>query len=355
MPIQSNIAGHSGPAAKKAAFLITIDTEGDNQWGRSHSITTRNSAFVPRFQAICEQYKLKPTYLVNWEMANCPVFVEFARDVLRRGAGEIGMHLHAWNSPPEMPLTDDDYMSHPYLIEFSEPVIREKVKVMTSTLEEVFQRDIVGHRAGRWAFNEIYARALMDNGYHVDCSVTPHLSWKKYMGDPKGAGGCDYTRFQDHAYFLDPHDISRPGTSSLLEVPMTVAKPLCRGVMVKAAKLLGRTSRFGARVERHFFPACLRLVPNGRNFRHMFGLLDAAVQDRRDHVEFTLHSSELMPGGSHNFPTESSIESLYEHLSEFFSRVSNHFSGMTLAEYYTRFVNDQSHALQLNASAGAAI
>jgi hypothetical protein len=97
------------------------------------------------------------------------------------------------------------------------------------------------------------------------------------------------------------------------------------------------------------------LVPNGRNFRHMFGLLDAPVQDRRDHVEFTLHSSELMPGGSHNFPTESSIESLYEHLSEFFSRVSNHFSGMTLAEYYTRFVNDQSHALQLNASAGAAI
>jgi hypothetical protein len=35
------------------AFLVTIDTECDNAWARSHTITTRNAAYLPRFQALC--------------------------------------------------------------------------------------------------------------------------------------------------------------------------------------------------------------------------------------------------------------------------------------------------------------
>ena len=93
----------------KPAFLITIDTEGDNLWRNRRTITTRNTLFLPRFQALCEKYGFKPTWLTNYEMASDPAYVEFARDVIARGQGEVGMHLHAWNSPPEAPLTDDDW------------------------------------------------------------------------------------------------------------------------------------------------------------------------------------------------------------------------------------------------------
>lgn len=38
----------------KPAFLITIDTEGDNLWQNHDRITTENTRFLPRFQALCE-------------------------------------------------------------------------------------------------------------------------------------------------------------------------------------------------------------------------------------------------------------------------------------------------------------
>ena len=61
------------------------------------------------------------------------------------------MHLHAWNSPPTEPLTADDWRHKPYLIEYSDAMMREKVDYMTRLLEDTFQTKMVSHRAGRWA------------------------------------------------------------------------------------------------------------------------------------------------------------------------------------------------------------
>src|SRR3569832_1052524 len=123
----------------RPTFLVTIDSEGDNLWARSSVIETHNARFLPRFQRLCEKYSLRPTWLTNWEMANAPEFQEFALDVVTRGTGEIGMHLHAWNSPPIVPLTEDDFKHHPYLNEFPEHLVREKMKVLTALLEDTFR------------------------------------------------------------------------------------------------------------------------------------------------------------------------------------------------------------------------
>ena len=113
--------------SEKKAFLITIDTEGDDLWKRPRNITSRNARFLPRFQILCEKYALKPTYLVNYEMAKNSFFIEFGRDIIKRNAGEIGMHLHAWNNPPCIQLTKDDFLYHPYLIEYSEQLMDDKI------------------------------------------------------------------------------------------------------------------------------------------------------------------------------------------------------------------------------------
>ena len=78
-------------------FIITIDTEGDNLWANPQTITTENAAFLPRFQALCEQYSFKPTYLVNYEMVLDERFQVFGRAVLEKQTGEIGLHIHPWN------------------------------------------------------------------------------------------------------------------------------------------------------------------------------------------------------------------------------------------------------------------
>ena len=203
-------------------FLITIDVEGDNLWSRSDTITTDNSRYLPRFHELCLKHRFRPTYLTNYEMAMCPVYQEFARDVIRSNTGEIGMHLHAWNSPPIVGLTANDYQYHPYLVEYDETTIRRKIQFITKLLEDTFQIDILSHRAGRWALNEYYAQQLFENGYKVDCSVTPYKSWARNPGDPNKEGGPDYTDFVTHPYFMNLANIIEPGNSGLLEVPMTV-------------------------------------------------------------------------------------------------------------------------------------
>jgi len=120
----------------KPVFLITIDTEGDNLWAHPRTITTENAKYLGRFQRLCERYGFKPTYLTDYEMAVSAEYCAFAHDVLKRHAGEVGMHLHAWNSPPILPLTDDDYAYCTYLIEYPEAVMREKVRVLTALLED---------------------------------------------------------------------------------------------------------------------------------------------------------------------------------------------------------------------------
>ncbi len=324
----------------RPAFLITIDVEGDNLWARPRGITTRNAAYLPRFQSLCEKYGFKPTYLTNWEMARSAKFQEFGRDILARGMGEIGMHLHAWNSPPLGVLTPDDDHYQPFLIDYREDRMREKVKAITGALEDTFGVELVSHRAGRWSFNETYARILVDNGYRVDCSVTPHVSWQSSQGDPQGNGGTDFSRFPETAYFVDLNDISRAGHSPLLELPMTIVSRSYPRAVELARRLVGKSS-FGARATDHFSPSSLWLRPAHDNREAMLHILSIAGREKRAYVEFMLHSSELMPGGSPYFPSSESIEVLYNDLEALFAAAVGVFEGRTLYEYYRQLTGSK--------------
>jgi hypothetical protein len=320
------------------AFLITIDTEGDDLWSQPAAITTKNARYLPRFQALCEKYGLRPTWLVNYEMAECPEFVDFGRDVLARGTGEIGMHLHGWNSPPIKPLTENDYRHQPYLFEYPEPLMREKILAMTDLLEERFNRKMVSHRAGRWGLNSTYARLLVEAGYRTDCSVTPHISWQVYPGDPRGSGGPDFTRFPEQPYYLDLEHLDRPGKSTLLEVPLSV-------VLTPYARLNGWLEHGPSLLRRafsRFFPSYHWLAPRDRltNYHGMLAILHHALKNDWPCVELAMHSSELMPGGSPFFSDEKSIERLYRRLEMLFSLAAESFRGMTLEEFGDSFSSE---------------
>jgi hypothetical protein len=322
-------------AVRRPSFLITIDTEGDSEWARLHEITTRNARFVPRFQQLCERYGLKPTYLTTYEMAQCPEFREFGRDVIARGVAEIGLHVHAWSSPPLAPLTSDDLKFHPYLLEYPDAVMRAKIDRLTDLLQETFGVQMVSHRAGRWALDERYARMLAARGYLVDCSVTPYVSWRHHPGVPGGGGGSDYRRFPDDAYFLDLDAIARPGDSPLLEVPMTTV-PARRPLARWGRATLGDGPRAVRAVGHRLFPVHW-FRPFGSNVYKMLAILRRAQVEGRDYVEFMLHSSELMPGGSNRFRTDADIEALYGDMEQVFDAACSAFEGRTLKEYYARF------------------
>ena len=129
-------------------FIITVDTEGDNlwDWKDDDEITTKNADFIPRFQELCEKYEFKPTYLVNYEMANNKKWVDYAKKKAKNGLCEIGMHMHAWNTPPYYYL-ENKYNGNPYITEYPSSVIDKKVTSLVELLRTVFETDIVSSRS----------------------------------------------------------------------------------------------------------------------------------------------------------------------------------------------------------------
>ncbi len=316
---------------RTTVFLITIDTEGDNIWARRREMTTENARFLPRFQALCEEHGFKPTYLVNYEMVTDARFQAFGRAALRRGVAEIGLHVHAWDSPPRQ-SGNASAVDHLYIYELPKPVMFAQMETLTRLLADVFEVRPVSHRAGKWGFNEEVARQLVELGYEADCSVTPGISWRRFRGMSAGAGGPDFRDAPVRPYFVDPDDVCRSGDSSLLEVPVTVRTnyppPLRRLYRGVEHQLAGRLIRLGAG------PSHSWLRPNGRNLPTLLDVVEWGLRQDLPVLQLMLHSSELMPGGSPTFPRREQVEALYKHLGMLFAHLrARNVVGMTLDEY----------------------
>ena len=281
-------------------FIITIDTEGDNlwEWKEGTPIGTENVKYLSRFQELCSQYRFKPTWMSNWEMINDDRFVDFARDHLEKKECEIGMHLHAWNTPPFYELPRGENVGLPYLIEYPKDIMKEKIMTMTNAIEQKFGRRPVTHRSGRWAMNDSYFELLHEQGYIADCSVTPYVDWRTSIGQTPDFAWPDYSKEL-------PVISVRNG---IIEIPVTT---LWSEEKNKA----------------------LWLRPNRRNLEEMLYVIEQNYQSDKDYLMFMLHSSELMPGGSPTFKTEGGIERLYEHLYIIFKEISRYYMGVGLEEY----------------------
>lgn len=292
---------------KKKDFIITIDTEGDNLWGwkEGTEIGTDNSKYLPRFQSLCDEFHFKPTWLTNWEMLQNQEYVEFAKKERAAGHCEIGMHLHAWNTPPFYELPRNEKSGKPYLIEYPVEIMEAKIKSITDLFLKIFDFVPVSHRAGRWAINEEYFRLLHQYGYKIDCSITPLKSWKSSMGRTPKFEGPDYTSERVDVHY-------RQG---VLEVPVTVL-PFKEG----------KTTW---------------LRPRKSNLEDMLWLVEQIENSDRDYLMFMLHSSELMPGGSPTFQTEEQIEKLYSDLRILFERVAQGYVGVTLEEYGMKVIGNE--------------
>lgn len=299
---------------EKKFFIITIDTESDNQWDSSKNQTTENARFIPRFQELCEKYGFKPVYLVDYSMAQNPFLVEYLKKCSHRGTCEVGMHLHAWDTPPHYEY-DTCTTARPYLIEYPVEVMHDKIKAIHELLVNAFESNVVSHRAGRWATNQDYFKLLSEFGYRIDCSFTPGLSWKGSAGAI--GGGSDYSKAGDTVSFVGPG-------FSLMEIPMTLKKVHRLNKPQKGIDLIKEPAKF---IKGRYWWLRPALSSNEM-------MLEVIKDRKQDYAEFMMHSSEMMPGGSPYFKTEEDIERLYSNLEEFFKLISGTYQGCTLKEYY---------------------
>lgn len=299
---------------KKKYFIITVDTEGDNLWRHveGNPIGTRNAEYLPRFQSLCEKYDFKPVYLTNYEMAMSDVFVNEAKEWLAKGTCEIGVHLHAWNTPPLYKL-EGPYHNNPYLIEYPEDVMRAKFKTIYDTIVERFGITPVSHRSGRWAMDDRYFKILNEFDIKVDCSYTPGIDWSSSTGVTMG--GSNYKNQPNYIQTIN----------GILEVPATIRtfKNCLNGNLKKRLRSLIKSETVWMR-------------PAMSSASVMKKEIDIISNEQSvDFVEFMIHSSEVMPDGSPYFITESDIDREFAIMDSVFKYAHDKgYVGCTLNEYY---------------------
>jgi hypothetical protein len=322
-------------------FIISVDTEADNQWERSDKVTLENIKYLPRFQDLCNSYGFKPTYLTSYEMAEAPSFRETLGPSCESGTAEIGAHLHPWTNPPIVAVTADDMLYHPYPHELSAALFKAKMESLSEVIEKAFKRKPRTYRGGRWGFAPEHIPVLEELGYIADCSVTPGISWERHPGDPKRKGGQDYRRAPDKPYFLDPADICKPGNSNLLEIPPTIVFNKMR--RAKSIYLSMDKTFLGRWLLAKFDlgPKQFRTIPPN-NAGLLIGICNTARKIDLPYVQLMVHSSELMPGGSPFNPDEKSIESLYTQLNKLFEYLSlEQVQGITMSDFATSYITSR--------------
>jgi len=316
-------------------FVITLDTEPDNEWGRPRVATTRNSRFVPRFHELCLRTGgFKITYLMTVEMAEDPFLREYLTPRLRAGECEVGAHLHPWNTAPLVQATDDDMQHHPYLYEYPEDVQRQKLETLVSAIEHSYGVRPVSYKAGRWGLDGVHAGILEEMGFRVDTSVCPGVNWSPSKGHPDGNGGPDFHRAPVHPYRLSRENVCRPGSLDLWEVPPTIVFYSPLGRYIPGVRTLYGRVRLVRRLfdRKRLGVQWLRPYPY-MTVERLKRVVTLARRSGARVLNLTFHSSELMPGGSPYNPTEESIEGLYDRLEEFLSYLrSENVRSVTLGE-----------------------
>lgn len=300
-------------AINRKYLVITVDTEEDNQWDNHPCFTTENSKYIPRFQKLCEKYGFKPVYFTTYPMAKDIFFVNFVKSKEIENKCEIGMHMHAWTTPPFHPI--DSCVSKPFITEYPADFIEKKVQTITSFLENQFSIKVVSHRSGRWSLNNTYLQILKKYGYMVDCSVTPYVNWSKSKGG-LNTPGTNYKKLKTNAF-----------CDSFIEIPVSIIKK--RGVFAECGFMRNAKSLlFGKAI-------WLRPTNDADCLRKMLAVVDG-IGSVGSVLEFMIHSSELMPGCSPEFPDTASIERMYSNIESVFRYMAERgYIGVTAKEYYS--------------------
>ena len=303
---------------KKKYFIITVDTEGDNIWSclpkRNQLLfpETQNAQYLQRFQQLCDKYQFYPTYFVDYEMANASEFIQLGREIRKKNCGEIGMHMHAFSTPPFYELTDLRGRGLAFAGEYPSKVLFQKMEYMTKMLQDIFQIEILSHRGGRWYLDNRILKILDKLGYLVDCTVTPGINWQSTRGQTGRSRGSNYCRYRSNVYQVKE--------SNLWELPVTI-------INKKKINFASR-DRLPIKVQN------IWLRPNGKNLKDMIWLVNKIDRSRVDYIEFMIHSSELMAGANPTFKTSKDIDQLYQQMDALFMYVKKKgYEGIGCSDY----------------------
>lgn len=292
------------------ALLVGIDTESDNQWSaeaRAHP-TFQNLYALPTLHALFRRHGARPTYAITWPVAADARSADVLRGLRESGTCEIGAHHHAWETPPCAP---EDVLRHAYASTLPEARFEAQLASLTEAIEAAVGERPVSYRSGRFGFSASHVAPLERAGYLVDSSVAP-LFCESHKGGP------DFADAPLRPYFLAYDSATRPGTSQVLEVPVSCG--LNRRVPSSWQRLWTRapkpyTTKRYLRKLGVVRPMWLR--PSYSSLEDMVALARRLAEDGEPVLNVIFHSSEIVVGASPYNRTQAELDAFLDRLDRF--------------------------------------
>ena len=313
---------------RRPALLVAIDTEGDNQWSaeaRRHQ-TFDNIHALGLLHEFFERHNIRPTYVVTYPVVKDRRSAEVLREIAARGTAEIGAHHHAWETPPCEPADVD---RHPYALSLPLAQFDAQLASLTAAITEAVGTRPVSYRSGRFGFSATHVSSLEAQGYQIDSSVAP-LFYEAHKQGP------DFVGAPPTPYYLSYDDATKPGASSVLELPIScglnrrvpgfIERAYARSPWPYTTKRILRLARI-ARVR--------WLRPSYSSSSDMMALASQLARRGVPALNLLFHSSEAIVGGSPYNRTPSELDAFFDRLSRFFRFVAKNLAAepMTFSEF----------------------
>ncbi len=304
-------------------LAITIDVEEEGLFrGKydSSNVSVTNVLQLRRLDSIFLEWQIRPTLLVTYPVVNNEKTINLLLELKEKWNAEIGAHLHPWNTPPIATLSHPEPVPSEFI---PSGLLQAKLGTLLTSLSK-HGVEPVSFRMGRFNMGPTMFSVLQETDIKVDSSIAP---MQRYYGGP------DHLIAPTDPYFPDPVDPRRPGSSKLLEVPLTTV-PLTRNL-----------GRYLESMNKSIIPASwiswaamylgtLSVQPLGTGLNRM--KIAVLLHSKRGGEVLTLffHSSELMPGGSPELPTPEHVNRFFDQLRSFVRWLRLHMNAepMTLSE-----------------------
>ena len=298
-------------------FILTVDTEEEWQWDDEFpqdNCSVKNVEKLPEFQRFCESLGIRPTYFVDYAVANDQHGSVILKEFAEKRVAEIGAHLHPWCNPPYFGKTTEAE-SHVINLPFEQ--VEQKLDALNAVLVNKLGVKPVSFRSGRWGINAKTLRLLASRGYSVDSSVYPF--YKNEFFSCLGAPETPYWPSFNNA-------LSHGEQRLLMEIPVTA------GFNVKNFKRANSIhSTLSKRPFSLFKPVGILwhtnllkkvyLSPELSDSHSMKSLVDTCLSKDFPVIHMYLHSSSLIDGATGLLDATdayqlicSRIQSLLQHL-----------------------------------------
>lgn len=292
-------------------LIVTVDTEEEGLWSGRFQVsgnTVRNIEGVDRFQRLCDELGIRPTYLVDAPVVQDERASAILSKIHADGRCEVGAHVHPWCNPPY----DEKYdQNESYLCNLPADVQRSKIEWLTEAISGRFGERPLSFRAGRYGLDIVGARILSDLGYRVDSSVIPFTDYSPGRGP-------DFTTAPWQPYFVGEENLQTPASSgSLLEVPVSVGFNRSDFSRAMACQLmLQRRSVRWARLEgllhRSHLLRRIKLSPEKSTAADMKSLMNRYCESPNAVMVMMFHSTSLVPGLSPYVQEEGDLDRLLQ-------------------------------------------